>query len=84
MIAGEASGDAIGAKVLRALAREQLQRGDAAFELEVRGVGGPLMSAAGGFESLFPMHELSVMGLVEILPHLWRLRVRPACFEMQE
>ncbi|TYZ64403.1 hypothetical protein PybrP1_012366 [[Pythium] brassicae (nom. inval.)] len=64
VIAGEASGDAIGAKVLRALAREQRRRGDAR-ELEVRGIGGPLMRATGAFESLFPMHELSVMGLVE-------------------
>jgi lipid A disaccharide synthetase len=34
------------------------------------------MMARGGFTSLFPMHELSVMGLVEVLPSVLRLRRR--------
>jgi lipid A disaccharide synthetase len=34
------------------------------------------MREAGSFESLFPMQELSVMGLVEVVPYLWRFRVR--------
>ncbi|RLN64527.1 hypothetical protein BBP00_00003406, partial [Phytophthora kernoviae] len=34
------------------------------------------MCEAGGFESLFPMEELSVMGLVEVLPYLFRFRRR--------
>lgn len=33
------------------------------------------MSSTGRFQSLFPMTELSVMGLVEVLPFLWRFRV---------
>ncbi|KAL4133437.1 hypothetical protein PRIC2_003754 [Phytophthora ramorum] len=69
VIAGEASGDAIGAKVVRALKRHPQS-------LEFRGVGGPQMCEAGGFESLFPMQELSVMGLVEVVPYLWRFRRR--------
>lgn len=36
------------------------------------------MCKAGAFESLFPMRELSVMGLVELLPHVLRIRVRVA------
>ncbi|KAF1331321.1 Lipid-a-disaccharide synthase, partial [Globisporangium splendens] len=76
LIAGEASGDAIGAKVIHALVRKQAQGDPRAQALEFRGVGGPLMCSAGGFLSLFPMHELSVMGLVEVLPFLWRFRQR--------
>ncbi|KAE8915087.1 hypothetical protein PF005_g4573 [Phytophthora fragariae] len=71
VIAGEASGDAIGAKVIRALLRHQPPQ-----SLEFRGIGGPQMCLAGGFESLFPMQDLSVMGLVEVVPHLWRFRRR--------
>ncbi|ETP28741.1 hypothetical protein, variant 1 [Phytophthora nicotianae P10297] len=71
VVAGEASGDAIGAKVIRALQRHQPPR-----SLEIRGIGGPLMSKAGAFESLFPMQELSVMGLLEVVPHIWRFQRR--------
>jgi lipid-A-disaccharide synthase len=42
-------------------------------ELRFAGVGGPRMVAE-GLVPLFPMHELAVMGLVEILPRLRQLR----------
>ncbi|DBA00108.1 TPA: hypothetical protein N0F65_000399 [Lagenidium giganteum] len=76
VIAGEASGDAIGAKVLAALARKKAAGDVRVQELHVQGIGGPLMRAAVPFDSLFPMHDLSVMGLVEVLPALWRFRRR--------
>ena len=69
MIAGEPSGDLLGAALLAGL-REL--RGDA---LSVEGIGGPAM-AAEGLASRFPMDELSVMGLAEILPRLPRLLAR--------
>lgn len=61
LVAGEPSGDEIGGRLIAAL-REAAGEG-----IGLAGVGGEAM-AAQGFESLFPMEELSVMGLVEVLP----------------
>ncbi len=60
LIAGEPSGDKLGAALMAGL--KELAPG-----ITFQGVGGPLMQAE-GMASLFPMDELSVMGLVEILP----------------
>ena len=64
-VAGEASGDALGAGLIRAL-RERFP--DARFE----GVAGPLMVAA-GCEQWEPSDSLAVMGLIEPLRHVPRL-----------
>ncbi len=66
LIAGEPSGDALGADLIRALQAEATQ------PMTFVGVGGPLMEAA-GMKVLLPMAELSVMGLFEVLPQLPRL-----------
>jgi lipid-A-disaccharide synthase len=68
VIAGEPSGDRLGASLMAGL--RQLAPG-ASFQ----GIGGPLMQAQ-GLESLFPMEELSVMGLAEVLPRLRALLAR--------
>ena len=68
MLAGEASGDVLGARLIQAL---RAQRED----LEFCGVGGPRMEQT-GFKSLFPMRDLAVMGLAEILPRLRSLNRR--------
>lgn len=65
VVAGETSGDQLGAALISAL-RERSPG------VEVRGVCGPLMRAA-GCEPLADAHELAVMGLVEVLSHLPRL-----------
>lgn len=63
LIAGEASGDRLGAPLIRAL------REEAGREVEVMGVGGELMEAE-GLRSLFPATDLAVMGIAEVLPRL--------------
>lgn len=63
MVAGEASGDVLGARLISAL--EQRHNGPLSFS----GIGGAQMAAA-GMNSLFPISDLSVMGLAEILPRL--------------
>lgn len=68
LIAGEPSGDRLGAALMAGL--RQLAP-DVAF----CGVGGPLMQAE-GLESLFPMEELSVMGIAEVLPKYRHLKRR--------
>ena len=70
LIAGEASGDKLGAALMAGL--KKLAPG-----VEFLGVGGPEMQAA-GLNSLFEMNELSVMGLVEILPKYRQLKRRIA------
>lgn len=65
LVAGEASGDLAGARLMASLARRT--GGHVGFA----GVGGPEM-AAQGLDSMFPMQDLSLMGFAEILPHLPR------------
>jgi len=67
LIAGEASGDRIGAELMASLK----QKGKVRFS----GIGGPLMEAQ-GMESLFPMEELSLMGFYSIFRALPNLRRR--------
>ena len=68
LVAGEPSGDRLGAALMAGL--RALVPG-----VRFSGVGGPAM-AAEGLQSLFPMAELSVMGLLEVLPRYPALRRR--------
>ena len=84
IVAGEASGDLLGAHLVRAL---HVHVPRARFV----GIGGPLMQAA-GMQVLFPMEKLAVRGYVEVLRHYFEiigirhrlvahfLRKRPSCF----
>ena len=65
IVAGELSGDALGAGLMREL---RVRRPEVVFE----GIGGPAM-AGQGLDSLEPMESLSLMGLTEVLRHLPRL-----------
>lgn len=63
LIAGEPSGDALGARLMAAAKR--LTGGKVRFV----GIGGEKMMAE-GLVSLFPMAELTLFGIFELLPHL--------------
>jgi lipid-A-disaccharide synthase len=70
LLAGEASGDVLGARLIAALRARQP-------DIEIAGVGGPRMAAL-GVRSLFPMEDLALMGFLEVLPRLRLLKRRLA------
>ena len=68
ILAGEASGDVLGARLMHAL-RARVPN------MRFAGVGGVRMQEE-GLVSLFPMRDLAVMGLVEVLPRVRQLSAR--------
>jgi lipid-A-disaccharide synthase len=68
LLAGEASGDRLGAELMRGL--RQLKP-----DVRFRGIAGPEMQSE-GLDSLFDLAELSVMGLAEVLPKYFALKRR--------
>ncbi|TKY68645.1 lipid-A-disaccharide synthase [Spatholobus suberectus] len=69
LVAGEVSGDSIASRLMASL------KILSPFPLRFAGVGGGKM-ASEGLQSLFPIEDISVMGLWELLPHLYRIRVK--------
>lgn len=69
IIAGEASGDVIGAKLIKALQKLELN-------FESMGIGGSDMQSR-GFRTIFPIEDISVMGFTEVISSIprifWRL-----------
>jgi lipid-A-disaccharide synthase len=62
IIAGEASGDALGAGLMRSLLTAQPG-------IRFEGIGGETMQRM-GLKSLFPYSDLSIMGFLEVVPHI--------------
>ena len=69
VIAGEVSGDIIGARLIREIKR--LQKDKFSFA----GVGGDQMTNE-GVKSFFPISEMAVMGIFELVPHVPNLMRR--------
>ena len=66
IIAGEASGDFLGSNLADALVGQKA-------DLTLRGVGGDLMRNA-NIDLLFHYDEIAVMGLIELIPHIRRIK----------
>jgi len=76
LLAGEASGDILGASLVSELHQRHP-------DLSLSGIGGPLLIEQ-GLASLYPMDRLAVMGLVEPLKRLPELlRIRADVFQQQ-
>ena len=68
LLAGEVSGDRLGGALMAGL--KELRD-----DMEFHGIGGEQMQSH-GLTSLFPMEELSIMGLAEVLPKYFHLKRR--------
>ncbi|EXC25531.1 Lipid-A-disaccharide synthase [Morus notabilis] len=69
IVSGEVSGDTIGSRLMASLKKLS------PLPIRFSGVGGSMMSKQ-GLKSLFPIEDISVMGIWELLPHLNKIRVK--------
>ncbi|XP_074358325.1 putative lipid-A-disaccharide synthase, mitochondrial isoform X1 [Apium graveolens] len=69
IVAGEVSGDSIASRLMASL------KSLSPYPTRFAGVGGVMMSKQ-GLKSLFPIEDIAVMGIWELLPHLYKFKVR--------
>ncbi|KAL8151016.1 hypothetical protein V2J09_020824, partial [Rumex salicifolius] len=69
IVAGEVSGDNIAARLMGSLKKIS------PLPIRFSGVGGSMMTQQ-GLKSLFPMEDIAVMGIWELLPHMYKIRAR--------
>ncbi|KAI0512379.1 hypothetical protein KFK09_013018 [Dendrobium nobile] len=69
IVAGEVSGDSIASRLMASIKRIS------PYPVRFSGVGGALMDHE-GLQSLFPMEDISVMGIFELLPYLNKIRIK--------
>ena len=62
LVAGEPSGDLLGGRLMAAL------KAATSGQIRFAGIGGATM-AAEGLDSQFPLSDLAVMGIIEVVPH---------------
>ena len=67
MIATEPSGDVIGSNLIKSLKKTKKNR------FKVFGIGGPKMIKSGLVKSLFSINELSIFGIFEIIPKIYKV-----------
>ena len=67
LIATEPSGDSIGSYLIKTLKKEKK------INVKLYGVGGPKMVGSGLNKSLFPISELSILGIFEIIPKISKI-----------
>ncbi|VAH63987.1 unnamed protein product [Triticum turgidum subsp. durum] len=72
VVAGEVSGDSLASRLMASL------RKLSPVPVRFAGVGGELMCKE-GLQSLFPMEEIAIMGLWELLPHIYNVKVHLWC-----
>ena len=79
LIAGEPSGDILGMRLMTAIRASSISE-----DISFSGVGGPLMEGE-GLTSLFPMNDLTVMGLIEVLPRIPKIfgRIRQTAADIR-
>ncbi|XP_050874149.1 probable lipid-A-disaccharide synthase, mitochondrial isoform X4 [Lathyrus oleraceus] len=69
LVAGEVSGDSIASRLMASLKLLS------PFPVRFSGIGGSKMRSE-GLQSLFPIEDISVMGIWELLPHLYTFKER--------
>ncbi|XP_015881497.3 probable lipid-A-disaccharide synthase, mitochondrial [Ziziphus jujuba] len=69
IVSGEVSGDTIGSRLMASLKKLS------PVPIHFSGVGGSMMCKQ-GLKSLYPIEDISVMGIWELLPHLNKMRVK--------
>ena len=67
LIATEPSGDVIGSNLINSLKKEK------GIKVEIHGIGGTKMIESGLVKSLFPIKELSIFGIFEIIPKIYKV-----------
>ena len=67
LIATEPSGDVIGSNLIKSLKKAKKNR------VQIFGIGGPKMINSGLTKSLFPIKELSIFGIFEIIPKIYKV-----------
>ena len=65
IIATEPSGDVIGSNLIKSLKKTKRTK------VQIFGIGGQKMIKSGLTKSLFPINELSVFGIFEVIPKIW-------------